>query len=223
MQTILNENWKTKIRQCWSEEPWKIEWEWETDMHIVYVCEVVAEEDGDGVFIRSRFICEISTLADCVGAIVLHLSYADLQCDFVLPNQNRERASSPLCCIYRIYENGAEAVGYILHMYLCNWKFNRNVYPSGVKLKCRWVEYKPTHARTRTHKEALSRLALSRAESSEWMKHMLNRIQADCVQNRDPNYTGLLALIRHGVLPFESQQLLSTLISESVQNFQLFI
>lgn len=119
---------------------------------IVHICEVVVEDDGMVCLYVVGSFGKSQHLQIVFGAIVFHLSYADLQCRFSCADaRDRERASSPLRCIRRIYENGAEAVGYILHMYLCNWKFNRNVYGSEVKLKCRWVEYKPTQARAHGH------------------------------------------------------------------------
>lgn len=58
---------------------------------------------------------EISTLADCRP---VHLSYANVQSSSCKITNNSTGYT----------ENGAEAVGYILHMYLCNWKLNTNLY-----------------------------------------------------------------------------------------------
>lgn len=74
---------------------------------------------------------EISTLADCRP---VHLSCANVQSSSCKITNNSTGYT----------ENGAEAVGYILHMYLCNWKLNRNLYKVNF---ANWIEYiqKDTH------------------------------------------------------------------------------
>lgn len=90
----------------------------------------------------------------------------------------------------------AEAVGYILHMYSCNCELNRNAYTANWNAD----ELNLVRISTECHNEWIEAHVESNYSSSSTLCRALN------ISN-----SGWFVLIRHGILVFVNQQLLSTL------------